>query len=472
MKFPLVFIGIATICFVFCLPAYAGGNHYGHDGVAISPLSANLQVGQSQQFTATVSGTGDQTVNWLVNGIVGGSSAVGTITASGFYTAPAAAPSGPVSVTAQSVNPNAPFASATVIVTSQPGTSITVSISPTNASLQTGQTKQFSAIVSGTTNTSVNWLVNGVSGGNSTAGTISSAGLYTAPAAAPSGSVSVTAQSVYQPSTSAKASVSISQPPQVTVSVSPTNASLQTGQTQQFSATVSGTSSTGINWLVNGALGGSSAAGTISSAGLYTAPAAVPSGSVTVTAQSTYQSSTMANASVSIAAPPPVTVSVSPASASLETGQAQQFTATVSGTTNIGVNWLVNGVLGGNSSVGTISSAGLYTAPGSATQVTITGQSVYQPSSSATAAVTVALPVTHSVSLSWQSSASSPAGYNVYRGTQATGPFAKLNSSLDTATVYMDNTVVSGQTYYYVATAVDSSGVESGHSTVAQAVIP
>jgi hypothetical protein len=57
-------------------------------------------------------------------------------------------------------------------------------------------TAQFSAVVSGSTNQTVTWEVNGVSGGSSSTGTITTAGLYTAPAAMPSGdNVSITALS-------------------------------------------------------------------------------------------------------------------------------------------------------------------------------------------------------------------------------------------------------------------------------------
>jgi fibronectin type 3 domain-containing protein len=47
-----------------------------------------------------------------------------------------------------------------------------------------------------------------------------------------------------------------------------------------------------------------------------------------------------------------------------------------------------------------------------------------------------------------------------------------INSSLDGTTAYTDSTVVSGTTYYYVATAVDGSSKESGYSNQAPAVIP
>jgi hypothetical protein len=152
-------------------------------------------------------------------------------------------------------------------------------VSPSSALLNVGKTQQFSASVSGTTNTGVTWWVNGVQGGNSTVGTISTSGLYTAPASVPSSStVTVTAKSVADTTKSASASVSIAAAQTVTVSVSPTSASLTTGKTQQFSASVSGTTNTSVTWEVNGVQGGNTTVGTISTSGLYTAPANVPSG--------------------------------------------------------------------------------------------------------------------------------------------------------------------------------------------------
>jgi hypothetical protein len=67
----------------------------------------------------------------------------------------------------------------------QPPPGISVSITPTAANVRGGATQPFSAMVSGTTNTSVNWSVNGVVGGNATIGTITSNGIYTAPSALP-----------------------------------------------------------------------------------------------------------------------------------------------------------------------------------------------------------------------------------------------------------------------------------------------
>ncbi len=87
---------------------------------------------------------------------------------------------------------------------------VSVSISPTSATVQAGQSKQFSATVSGTTNTAINWQAAGITGGNSTVGLISSTGLYTAPLSVPgSNPVIVTARSVYDTTASANAAVTV-----------------------------------------------------------------------------------------------------------------------------------------------------------------------------------------------------------------------------------------------------------------------
>jgi hypothetical protein len=80
--------------------------------------------------------------------------------------------------------------------------------------MQKGQTQQFTAAVSGTTDTAVNWLASGIQGGNSTVGTISSSGLYTAPSTAPASPMTVTAESASDVSASANATVTISSIPE------------------------------------------------------------------------------------------------------------------------------------------------------------------------------------------------------------------------------------------------------------------
>jgi len=81
-------------------------------------------------------------------------------------------------------------------------------------------------------------------------------------------------------------------------------------------------------------------------------------------------------------------------------------------------------------------------------------------------------PPQHSVDLTWNASTSSATGYNIYRGGSSGGPYSQINSTLDSATSYIDSTVVAGNTYFYVTTAVDGNGVESVNSNQVKTVIP
>jgi len=103
--------------------------------------------------------------------------------------------------------------------------------------------------------------------------------------------------------------------------------------------------------------------------------------------------------------------------------------------------------------------------------VTITSNATGSPATISLSGSGIA-PVPHTVSLSWTASTSVVSGYNVYRSTTSGSGYAKLNGSLVSAVIYTDSSVVNGTTYYYVTTAVDSTGAESVNSNEAAAVIP
>jgi hypothetical protein len=97
-------------------------------------------------------------------------------------------------------------------------------------------------------------------------------------------------------------------------------------------------------------------------------------------------------------------VHVSPSTAIVATSTTQQFTATVTGISNMAVNWSVNGVAGGNSTVGTISATGLYKAPSSIPNpatVTVTAADQASPSLTGSASVTVISPPNNQLSQSF-----------------------------------------------------------------------
>lgn len=79
----------------------------------------------------------------------------------------------------------------------------------------------------------------------------------------------------------------------------------------------------------------------------------------------------------------------------------------------------------------------------------------------------------HSVGLSWSpSNSQNIVGYDIFRSQVPGGPYNQLNSSLIPSTAYTDSTVLAGQTYYYVTTAVNSGNVQSAYSDQAEALIP
>jgi hypothetical protein len=358
--------------------------------VSISPSAVTAPPSGKVQFTAAVQGaTTNDSVTWT--------STLGAINSTGTFTAPAAATTG--TVTATSVADPTKFASAVVTVVaastpsspSAPGPTVTgITISPTSTTTTTGGSVLFSAAVQGTTpDKAVIW--------RTSSGSITSAGVYTAPTTAGTSTVIATADAdstkvatAIVTVTSAPSQPQPTQPstPAVSsVTVSPATASSLTGGTLPFTATVQGsTTNKAVTWKA--------ALGTISATGLYTAPA--KAGTDLVTATSAADPSVSGTASVTVTAPAPTptptpttptvtSVAVSPATASSVISGTLPFTATVHGsTTNTAVTW--------TAALGTISAAGLYTAPSKAGTDTVTATSVADPSVSGTASVTVTAP--------------------------------------------------------------------------------
>jgi hypothetical protein len=217
-----------------------------------------------------------------------------------------------------------------------------------------GETVPLSASVSGATDTAVTWTVAGIPGGNTTVGTISPSGVFTAPQLLP------------VPSS----------PIQITLA--PGSAALAIGQRETFSAEISNAPSPDAVWEVNGIPGGNAVVGQICAVGSnpcepvtapvasvdYLAPAGVPSPDP-LQLQATSVSNPAQSASASVTILAHVVVSISPPSATLAPGQQQAFAAAVAGTTDQQVTWNLSGTgcTGAAAPCGTIDATGLYTTP-------------------------------------------------------------------------------------------------------------
>lgn len=334
--------------------------------ISVSPTPVDVVATQPQQFNATVLGFSSSAVTWSVDSVSGGNSTVGTITTGGLYTAPAL--TGNHTVTVASAADTSQTASAAVTVTGA------VSVSPPSVDVLATQAQQFNATVLGFSSSTVTWSVDQITGGNSTVGTINSSGLYTSPGTPGSHTITATSNASNSVSGSARAAV-------FTLSLSPSAPTIITSSNEQFTATTQGLLSPVLNWSVDQISGGNSTVGTITATGLYTAPATVGNHTIAVTV-----ASTAATASTSVAV---FLLSISPTSATAAPSGAEQFSATVQGLTNATLTWSVDGVAGGNSTVGTVSASGRYTAPASLGQHTIAASPVAVPSASASATLTV-----------------------------------------------------------------------------------
>jgi hypothetical protein len=251
-----------------------------------------------------------------------------------------------------------------------------VTIAPQTSTVLSGSTEQLTVVVTGTATNNVTWSV---SSNTSQPGSISTTGLYSAPSGLTNRlMVTVAATSVDNPTLTGWALVTVNPAPHVSVSITPQSETLQPGAMQQFSANVSGTSNTAVAWSM------SPPVGQLSSSGLYAAPSAITSNTqVSITATSAADPTQSATATVTVVPASAVGVSISPTALTMLSGATAQFTATVTGSSNTGVNW--------SASVGSVSSGGLYTAPVTSVQenATVTATSVADPTQKASATISV-----------------------------------------------------------------------------------
>ena len=185
--------------------------------------------------------------------------------------------------------------------TTPPSTSLRVTLAPDAASVDRLESVQFHAMVHNSPNDAVTWSLSGTGCSGAACGTLSNTGLYTAPESVPSpATVTVTATSVADPFKSASATVTILDTA-VIVTLIPETADIYVGESVLFRTSVQHLLNHEVTWSLSGAGCSGAACGTISEAGLYTAPSSVPSPPfVTVTATSVGDPSSSASATISV----------------------------------------------------------------------------------------------------------------------------------------------------------------------------
>ena len=265
-------------------------------------------------------------------------------------------------------------------------THITVSVSPTSASVEAGTGKQqFTATVRrDRRNRGVLWTLVGAGCTGSACGTLSATSsasgvpiTYTAPATVPANpTVTLTATSVSNSTRSASATITVTSTSPLSVTISPTSASLNVSTARQFTATVANDpANQGVTWRLTqsgsscapgcGALSGQTAT-TVT----YTAPGTVPANpTVTLTATSVRDTSKSASATITVTSSGgSLSVTISPKRGGLAVAQTLAFTATVMNDVgSAGVTWSASGSGCSGSACGTFtlgtSSSATYVAP-------------------------------------------------------------------------------------------------------------
>jgi hypothetical protein len=377
----------------------------------------------------------------------------------------------------------------------------TITTQPTNQTVTAGQAATFTVMAGGAALLNYQWQKNGVNIAGATLSSYTTAVTTTSDSGA---TFAVVVTNTAGTVTSAAATMTVNPGPVPAIQVSPTSINFGSGvvganlsqvliikNTGTAALTISQVNPTGSVFSVSGfSLPLNISAGQQTTITVAFLPAVVgaASGNISIVSNAPTTPTSVSLSGTGIAAT--FTLGISPTSLSfgnVTTGTssaAQDITITNTGNSNVLISQI------------TLSGAG-YTMTGGSAPVTLTpSQNItlsvqFSPNIAGTvngnisiasnasgSPATVSLTGTgvtllqHSVALAWNASTSTVAGYNVYRSTVSGGPYAKINSSLVAALDYTDSTVQSSTTYYYVTTAVDSSGIESVFSNEVSAIIP
>lgn len=317
-------------------------------------------------------------------------------------------------------------------------TPISVSVAPGTASVQVSQSSSFTAsLQNDTQNKGVTWILSGSGCSGATCGTLTNATTasvtYRAPASVPSpASITLTATSVADSTKSASSAITVTAAPAISVSVSPASASVRVSNSASFSASLKNdTQNQGVSWSLSGSGCSGATCGALTNVTTtsvtYVAPASVPSSAaLTLTATSVADSTKFGSSAITVTAAPLISVSVNPTSASVETSQSSNFTATLQNDSqNKGVTWSLAGSGCSGSACGTLTSGTTtsvtYNAPAtipSPATVLLTATSIADTTKSATASISITDPPPNDPSGStptvvWSKSAANTTGLSV-----------------------------------------------------------
>jgi hypothetical protein len=444
--------------------------------ISSQPSSQTVAARQTATFSVTATGVGTLTYQWKKNGI-----AISGATSASYTTPAAASTDSGTQFTVVVTDSGGSLASnaATLTVTAS-AIAPSIATQPASQTVSAGQTATFKVTAAGTSPFTYQWEKNGaaISGATSASYTTSAT-----VASDNNAQFCVTVTNSVATVTSNNATLTVNLPP--TISSQPSSQTAIVGQTATFSAAATGVGTLTYQWKMNGV----AISGATSSS--YTTPAATLASSgeqFSVTVGNSAGSVTSNAASLTVNG---ATLVLNASTAGLNFSSVQigsnaslpviftnggNSNVTISNVTISGAGYTASGVPSGqivapgHTATLNVTFAPAGTGPLSGS-VTVTSNATNSPGF-ITLSGTGVQSVSHSVTLTWTASASLVSGYNPYRSTVSGGPYTKLNSTPVAATTYTDTAVQAGQTYFYVVTSVDSSGIESADSTEVSATVP
>ncbi|HYS21680.1 MAG TPA: Ig-like domain-containing protein, partial [Gemmatimonadales bacterium] len=277
--------------------------------VTVTPAPATVLVGQTAALAATLRDSASNILTGRVIAWTSGNPTVATVSATGVVTGVA---TGSTAITATSEGKSG---TSTLTVSNVPVASVTVS--PATAAAAVGGAATFAATLRDSANNILTGRVITWTSGTPTVATVSATGVATGVAA---GSTAITASSEGK---SGSATLTVTNVPVASVSVSPPSATIAVGGTQQLTATTKDSAGGNLSGRVVTWASSNTAVATVSSSGLTTGVAA---GSATITATSEGKSGSAAITVLAAPPPPPAGVA-DPTLLPVASGQAPNFAA-------------------------------------------------------------------------------------------------------------------------------------------------
>ena len=465
--------------------------------ITTQPANQAVTAGQTATFAVVAGGTAPLSYQWQKNG----ASIAGATAASYTTLATTTADSGSTFAVAVTNTAGTVTSAAATLTVSAAAVAPTITTQPANQTVTAGQTATFAVVASGTATLNYQWQKNSVNIAGATGAS------YTTPATTTSDSGStfrVVVTNTAGTVTSSAATLTVNAAATPVIQVSPINFGndpVGTNLSQSLIIKNTGTAILTITQVTETGSAFFTASGyslplnvnagqqtTITVAFLPTAAGPV-SGNISIVSNAPTSPTSVALSGTGIAAT--LTLGISPTAGlsfgNVTTGTSsptQNVTITNTGNSNVAISQInLTGagysMTGGSAPVTLSPSQNLTltvqfspTIAGTVNgSISIVSNATGSPAMISLSGTGVA-PVQHSVDLTWNASTSTVSGYNVYRSTVSGSGYTKINSLLVTTLTYTDSTVQSATTYFYVTTAVDSSGSESANSNEVFASIP